>query len=160
MGLAFKITAGPRQRSHSQVRVPQNSWPYFTVSDSKLPQPRGPGPRINISQEHGVPVIPPGTGLPFRRLLRLAGLRWRYSTPPPPTLEFLTGSVVNELIFCIHILLNEGEQIWRVFVQDIAIVTTEAVVTHRRRSWSHISLNLIIFVSQRNVPGVMHIKYS
>jgi hypothetical protein len=31
----------------------------------------------------GGPVIPPGTGFLFRRLLRLAGLRWRYSTPPP-----------------------------------------------------------------------------
>jgi hypothetical protein len=28
-------------------------------------------------------VIPPGTGLPFRRFLRFAGLRWRYSNPPP-----------------------------------------------------------------------------
>jgi hypothetical protein len=37
-------------------------------------------------------LYPPGTGWPsytprhwitFRRLLRLAGLRWRYSTPPP-----------------------------------------------------------------------------
>jgi hypothetical protein len=42
--------------SHSRVRVPWDSWPYFTVSDSRLP---------------------------FRRLLRLVGLRWRYSTPPP-----------------------------------------------------------------------------
>jgi hypothetical protein len=25
----------------------------------------------------------PGTGFPFRRLLRLAGILWRYSTPPP-----------------------------------------------------------------------------
>jgi hypothetical protein len=31
--------------------------------------------------EQGGPVIPPGTGFPFRRLLRLAG--WRYSTPLP-----------------------------------------------------------------------------
>jgi hypothetical protein len=29
------------------------------------------------------PVIPPGTGFPFLRLLRPAGLRWKYSTPPP-----------------------------------------------------------------------------
>jgi hypothetical protein len=36
-GLSFKITAGPHQRSHSQVRVPWDSRPYFTVSDSKLP---------------------------------------------------------------------------------------------------------------------------
>jgi hypothetical protein len=27
--------------------------------------------------------IPPGTGFPIRRLLRLAELRWRYSYPPP-----------------------------------------------------------------------------
>jgi hypothetical protein len=31
-GLSFTIAAGPRQRSHSGVRVP-----HFTVSDSRLP---------------------------------------------------------------------------------------------------------------------------
>jgi hypothetical protein len=31
----------------------------------------------------GWPGYTPGTGFPFRRLLRLAGLRWRYSTPSP-----------------------------------------------------------------------------
>jgi hypothetical protein len=30
---------------------PRSSWPYFTVSDSKLPQPGGPGLRIYIPQE-------------------------------------------------------------------------------------------------------------
>jgi hypothetical protein len=34
--LSFTIAAGPRQRSHSRVRVPWNSRPYFTVSDSRL----------------------------------------------------------------------------------------------------------------------------
>jgi hypothetical protein len=29
------------------------------------------------------PDIPPGTGFPFRPLLRLAGFRWRYLFPPP-----------------------------------------------------------------------------
>jgi hypothetical protein len=33
-------------------------------------------------QEYGGPVTPPGTGFPFCRLIWLAGLRWRYSTPP------------------------------------------------------------------------------
>jgi hypothetical protein len=28
-------------------------------------------------------LYPSGTGLPFRRLLRLAGLHWKYSTSPP-----------------------------------------------------------------------------
>jgi hypothetical protein len=36
-GLSFTNAAGLRQRSHSRVRVPWESWPYFTVSDSRLP---------------------------------------------------------------------------------------------------------------------------
>jgi hypothetical protein len=36
-GLSFTIAAGPRQRSHFRIRVPWDSWPYFTVSDSRLP---------------------------------------------------------------------------------------------------------------------------
>jgi hypothetical protein len=72
--LSFTIAAGLHQRSYSRVRVPRDSWPHFTVSDSKLFQPGGPGPRIYIRQEQGGPVIPPGTGLYFRRLLGLAGL--------------------------------------------------------------------------------------
>jgi hypothetical protein len=48
MGLSYTIPAGPRQRSHSQVRVPRDSWPYFTVSDSRLPQAAEPGPCIFI----------------------------------------------------------------------------------------------------------------
>jgi hypothetical protein len=47
-GLSITIAAGPRQRSHSRIRVPRDSWPYFIVSDSRLPQPGGPGPRIYI----------------------------------------------------------------------------------------------------------------
>jgi hypothetical protein len=53
MGLSFTIAAGPCQRSHSQVRVPRDSWPYFTVSDSRLTQPRRPGSCIYISQALG-----------------------------------------------------------------------------------------------------------
>jgi hypothetical protein len=34
-----------------------------------------------IPQEQGGPVIPSNTEFPFRRLLRLAGLRSRYSNP-------------------------------------------------------------------------------
>jgi hypothetical protein len=79
MDLLFAIAAGPRQRSHSQVSVPRYSRPYFTGSDSRLPQPGGPGLHIYISQEQGDPVITPGTGFPFRRLLRLAGLWRKYS---------------------------------------------------------------------------------
>jgi hypothetical protein len=48
-----------------------------------FPQPGGPGSRNYISQERGGPVIPTGTGFALRRLLRLAGLRWRYCNLPP-----------------------------------------------------------------------------
>jgi hypothetical protein len=51
-------------------------------SHLRLPQLGGPGPHIYIPQEQGGPVIPPVTGFPSRSLLRLAGLRWRYSNPP------------------------------------------------------------------------------
>jgi hypothetical protein len=63
MGLSFTIDIGPLQRSHSRVRVPRDSWPYFSVSDLRLTQPEEPGSRIYIPQQQGGPVIPSGTGL-------------------------------------------------------------------------------------------------
>jgi hypothetical protein len=38
IGLSFTIVAGSRQRSHSEVRVPRDSWPHFTVSDADSPK--------------------------------------------------------------------------------------------------------------------------
>jgi hypothetical protein len=55
-GLLFTTATGPRQWGHSPVRVPWDSWPH-----SRHPQPGGPGPRNNIPQEQGGPVILPGT---------------------------------------------------------------------------------------------------
>jgi hypothetical protein len=46
---------------------------HILPSHLRLPKPEGPGSRIYIPQEQGGPVIPPGTGFPFRRLLLLAG---------------------------------------------------------------------------------------
>jgi hypothetical protein len=59
------------------------------------------GPRIYIPQEQGSSDIPPGTGFPFRRLLRLAGLRWRYSIPPTHGKMFFAN------ILTIHVLLSD-----------------------------------------------------
>jgi hypothetical protein len=81
--LSITIVAGPRQPSHSRVRVLRDSWPSFIVSDSKFPKSGGTDPHIYIPQEQGGPVIPAGIRVPFRRLLRLAGLPWSYSKPPP-----------------------------------------------------------------------------
>jgi hypothetical protein len=59
------------------------TWNHTLLSHLRLPQPGGPGARTYIPQEQGGPVIPPGTEFPLRRVLRLAGLRCRYSNPPP-----------------------------------------------------------------------------
>jgi hypothetical protein len=55
-----------------------------------------PGPCIYIPQEQFGPIMPPGTGFPFRRLLRLVGLQWRYSNSPRRrvlTLKFLLHDI-------------------------------------------------------------------
>jgi hypothetical protein len=57
-----------------------------------LPQPGRPGPRIYILQEQGGPVIPPSTGFPFRRLLRLSGLPWGYTNPPRHRVRSTVGA--------------------------------------------------------------------
>jgi hypothetical protein len=70
----FAITLGPKsRRTHDHI----------LLSHLRLPQTGGPGPRIYIPQEQGGPVIAPGTGFPFCRLLPLAGLQWSYFNPPP-----------------------------------------------------------------------------
>jgi hypothetical protein len=56
---------------------------HTLLSHLKLPQAGGLGPCIYIPQEQGGPVIVPGTGFPICRLLRLAGLQWSHSNPPP-----------------------------------------------------------------------------
>jgi hypothetical protein len=80
--LLVQLLLGLFQSSHSWAEVPQNSRPYFTVSFETPLTWRARSPYFCIPQEQGGPVIPPGTGFPFCRLLRLAGLRWRYSNPP------------------------------------------------------------------------------
>jgi hypothetical protein len=48
--LSFKIAAGPRQRSHCRVRVPWDLWPYFSVSDSRLPLSKNQSLRKRVCQ--------------------------------------------------------------------------------------------------------------
>jgi hypothetical protein len=52
----------------------------------------GTGLYIYIPQEQSGPVIPPGIEFPCRRLLRLAGVRRRYSNPPPHGTKPLLGT--------------------------------------------------------------------
>jgi hypothetical protein len=58
MGLSFIIAAVPRQRSHSQVRIPQDSWSNFTLSDSRLPNLEGQVP-VFISHRNRVAQLYP-----------------------------------------------------------------------------------------------------
>jgi hypothetical protein len=55
-GPSFTIAPGPCQCRHFRVRLPWDSWPYLLCQTRDFP---------------------------FRRILRLAGLQWTYSTPPP-----------------------------------------------------------------------------
>jgi hypothetical protein len=76
MGLSFVCAVGPCQRSLFRVLVSWDLRPYFTVSDLRLP---------------------------FRRFLRLAGSRWRYSIPPPRTIR-LNGwlTLLNWILYYNH----------------------------------------------------------
>jgi hypothetical protein len=73
LGLARAVTL------ESQFRRTQT----ICLFHFRLQQPGQPDPRTYIPQEQGGPVIPPGTGFPFLRLIRLVGPRRRYSSPPP-----------------------------------------------------------------------------
>jgi hypothetical protein len=100
-GLPFAIATGPRQRSHFRVRVPQDSWPYFTVSDSRLPfssppttrrvtvevfdpaftrvrhrqlHPRGNSPRYRLDRRLGGPHSRSGSYGQEKNLLPLLGI--------------------------------------------------------------------------------------
>jgi hypothetical protein len=75
------------QHDHSMARVAQNPKPYFTVSSETPPTWKA---RFSYLYPPGTgwPSYTPGQWVPFMsslktRLLRLAGLRWRYSNPPP-----------------------------------------------------------------------------
>jgi hypothetical protein len=74
LGLASRVILGSESHgTHDHISLPDHLTGH---------SPEGSGPCIYVPQWQDGPVIPPGTGFPFRRLLRLAGLRWRYSNPP------------------------------------------------------------------------------
>jgi hypothetical protein len=56
-GLSLAIAAGGRQRSHSRVRVPRDSWPYFLFQIRDFPNLEGQvpvfiSPRNRVAQLH------------------------------------------------------------------------------------------------------------
>jgi hypothetical protein len=83
MGRSFTIAAVPRQRSHSQVRFPRLMTIFYCLRFETPPKLEGQAPVFISPRKRVSRLYPPGIGFPFRRLLRLTGLRCRYSTPPP-----------------------------------------------------------------------------
>jgi hypothetical protein len=71
--------------AHSLLGLsPTGLKPYFIVPVFEAPPIWRSRPQyLYIPQGQDGPVTPPGTGFPFRRLLWLAGLRWRYCNTPP-----------------------------------------------------------------------------
>jgi hypothetical protein len=62
---------------------------FVLLLQMRIPLLGRPGPRTYIPKEEDGPVITPGIRFTFRRLLRLTGLQWRYSNPPPHRVEFV-----------------------------------------------------------------------
>jgi hypothetical protein len=73
LGLARAVTVGSKsRRTHGHI----------LLSHLRLPNLEGQVP-VFISSGTRWPSYTPGHWVPFCRLLRLTGMRWRYSNPPP-----------------------------------------------------------------------------
>jgi hypothetical protein len=75
--MLFAISAGPHQRSHSRVRVPWDSVPYSSISDSRLPFLLPPTPRMAT-----VEVFDPASTWDVFRIVLLVNsldLRWLHA---------------------------------------------------------------------------------
>jgi hypothetical protein len=73
------------------MSVQNFSFPY---NPCVTPQTRGLGPRVFIPQEQGGPLIPQGTGFPFRRMLLLLLLQLSQSQSHIAT----DGQVVSQSV--------------------------------------------------------------
>jgi hypothetical protein len=80
--VSFITVVGFRQRSHSRVRVPRDSGPYLSVSDSRLPPTWTARSPCLYSPGTGWPNYTPKHWVPFSSP-RLAGLGWWYWNPCP-----------------------------------------------------------------------------
>jgi hypothetical protein len=84
----IKLFTG-RLPSNTLLRNPTMGWHVTIFLQSKVVSLVSNPPTWRVRSLYlcppvtGWPIIPPGTWFHFRHLLRLAGLRWRYSTPPP-----------------------------------------------------------------------------
>jgi hypothetical protein len=109
MDLSFAIAVGPRQRSYFRVWVPQDSWPNFTVSDSRLPQPGEPDPRIYIPGNRVAQLYPQALG----------------SFPSPPTTHRATVEVFEPAST-------------RALSSELTAPTIPVLTSRHRPHWKHL----------------------
>jgi hypothetical protein len=87
-GLSFTIASGPRQRSHFRVRVQWDSWPYFTVSDSRLPFSSLPATRMVTVEVFFFSI--PGKG---QEIFLYSTASWLTLGPTQPPIQRLPASL-------------------------------------------------------------------
>jgi hypothetical protein len=155
MDLSFTISSGPRHYSHSQVRVPRDSWVHFTLSDSILLQRGRRCSRIYIPQEQGGSVIDPDTGSLFvasydsqgygrdiRTRLHMVGLgSWLWSLEADPTETPFRNNLF--IVDCIFVAAGKClPSLW----QTMDIYCGSTIPAFRRH---------VIILSSHMIPGCL-----
>jgi hypothetical protein len=87
-GLSFTIAPDPRHRSYFRVRVTWDSWPYFTVSDSRLTFSLPPTAR-EVTVEVFDPASTWATHFSFTSYWVFETTRTAYKTPSLTVLQLL-----------------------------------------------------------------------
>jgi hypothetical protein len=80
MSLSFTIAPGTRQYSHLRFRILRDSWPSFTVSDSRLLQSGGLGFHIYTPQNRVAQLYPQAPGSLFVASYDLQGYGGSFRT--------------------------------------------------------------------------------
>jgi hypothetical protein len=100
-GLSFTIAAASRQRSHFRVRIPWDSWPYFTISDSRLPF-SSPPTTLRVTVE----VFNPRLRMTSKELTNEIGANGRENTTSN------SSSVIICFVRCYETCVNLGTTLW------------------------------------------------
>jgi hypothetical protein len=138
-GLSITIAADPRQLSHSRVRVPQDSWPYFTLSNLLGQVPVFISPRKKVAQlcpRHWIPLSSHPTTRRVRvEILEPASVRglvsvssrwlswYRFRT------ERTENTASNGFLFCVTLLLSRKVVYCAIAQQRVTYLVTRHVVT-------------------------------
>jgi hypothetical protein len=97
-------------------------------------------------REQGGPVIPPGTGFTFRRLVQFPELRLKYSTPPPHGIPrnihtYFLKYMLLQNCYSIH---GDSKESAKVYMsrQEINTLVIYHTLTLFSRNWWELSLSL------------------